>query len=119
MTKKLSWRLSKLPTPDEVRELVKDQIITQEEAREILFSDSGDERTAESLKAEIKFLRDLVDRLSKDRTVVVEKIREVIPSYKRWPWYEPYWTYTSAVAQDSNIYLSTSTNSELSAVVTF
>jgi hypothetical protein len=38
MTTKLVWRLGKLPSPDEVRELVKDKIITQEEAREILFS---------------------------------------------------------------------------------
>ena len=50
MTKKLNWRLSKLPTPDEVRELVKDKIITQEEAREILFKeDTKEERNKEEL----------------------------------------------------------------------
>ena len=35
MTKDLKWRLSKLPTPDELRGLVKDKIITQEEARDL------------------------------------------------------------------------------------
>ena len=49
--KNLKWRLSKLPTPDEVRELVKDKIITQDEAREILFSQETDEeRDKDSLK---------------------------------------------------------------------
>jgi hypothetical protein len=40
MTNKLVWRLSKLPTPSELTELVKEKIITQEEAKEILFSEN-------------------------------------------------------------------------------
>ena len=63
---KLNWRLSKLPTPDEVRELVKDKVITQDEAREILFSqETEEERDKNSLESEIKFLRELVDKLAK------------------------------------------------------
>ena len=57
MTKKIVWRLSKLPTADELRELVKDKIITQEEAREILFNlETEEERDKKSLESEIKFL---------------------------------------------------------------
>lgn len=91
MTKKLNWRLSKLPTPDEVRELVKDKIITQEEAREILFSSEEiEERDKKSLESEIKFLRELVDKLSKSRSEIITTIREVEVPYRKYPWYNPY-----------------------------
>lgn len=39
MTNKLKWRLSRLPEAQEVAQLVKDKIITIEEARQILFSE--------------------------------------------------------------------------------
>lgn len=94
MKKKLTWRLGKLPTPDEVRELVKDKIITQDEARGILFShESETERDEKSLEAEIKFLRELVQKLSNSKTTIVETIREVEVPYKRYNWYEPYKWY--------------------------
>ena len=92
MTKKLIWRLGKLPSPDEVRELVKDKIITQDEARDILFnSETEEERDKESLKSEIKFLRELVDKLSeKNATRIVEVIKEIkIPIHNQ-PWRRPY-----------------------------
>ena len=91
MTKKLNWRLSKLPTPDEVRELVKDKIITQDEAREILFSsETQEERDKDSLQAEIKFLRELIAKLANSRTTIVKTIREVQKPWARWEWYRPY-----------------------------
>lgn len=90
MTKNLKWRLSKLPTADELRELVKDKIITQEEARNILFNEIEDnERDNESLKEEIKFLREMVSKLS-SRSTIVETIPEVYKPYQRWDWYKPY-----------------------------
>lgn len=96
MTKKLVWRLGKLPSPDEVRELVKDKIITQEEAREILFSsETEEERDKKSLESEIKFLRELVEKLSRNRTQIVETIREVESPWRRYPWYEPYIVWCS------------------------
>lgn len=94
MTKneKLVWRLSKLPTPSELAELVKDKIITQEEAHEVLFSkETQEDVDNESLKMEIKFLRELVDKLANHRTSkIVEVIREVEKPYRRWEWYTPY-----------------------------
>jgi len=96
---KLVWRLSKLPTPEELGQLVKDKIITQEEAREVLFSsEEVEDRDKKSLKSEIKFLRELVEKLSNNnRSRVVEIIREVEVPYKKYLWYEPYdtWTYVS------------------------
>jgi phosphoserine phosphatase len=97
MTKKLTWRLSKLPTPDELRELVKDKIVTQEEAREILFNNEEiEDRDKKSLESEIKFLRELVEKLSKDRSQIVEIIREVKVPYYQWNWYKPYEVWCSS-----------------------
>ncbi len=92
MTKKttLKWRLGKLPTSNEVIDLVATKVITQEEAREILFS-TGEE-DSESLKSEIKFLRELISKLS-DRNTIVEKIRYIDRPYISQPWYQPYYTW--------------------------
>lgn len=96
MTKKTIWRLAKLPTPDEVRELVKDSIITKDEARDILIGSGED---IKSLKEEIEFLRKLVDNLSNQlsisRTQIVETIKYVEKPYYRYDWYQPYKVWCS------------------------
>lgn len=91
MTTKLKWRLGKLPSPYEVQELVKDKIITQEEARDILFNtETDEERDKDSLKDEIKFLREVIENLSKNnKTQTVEVLKYVYPSYN-YPWVQPY-----------------------------
>lgn len=116
MTKKnLVWRLGKLPSPDEVRELVKDKIITQEEARDILFSqETEEERDKKSLESEIKFLRELVDKLSQNnQTRVVEVIKEIKVPYVRWQWYQPYqnWGDNIVYCASGNTLYSGTTNS--------
>jgi len=110
MTKKtLKWRLSKLPTVEELQTLVKDKIITQDEARDILFSEEtktdGDSRDTKSLKSEIKFLRDLVEQLSKNRTHVIETIKTVERPYRRYDWYGPYtnWCGNVTLTNDSQV----------------
>lgn len=132
MTKKLKWRLSSLPTPSELRELVKDKIITQEEARDILFKledyhncdkcktewigdidkcpncEDIDKRDKKSLESEIKFLRELVSKLgAASTTKIVETIKYIEKPYKTYPWYTPY--YNWYVATD-NIYLCNGTS---------
>lgn len=91
---KLVWRLGKLPTIEELRDLVKDKIVTNDEAREILFSQETEkERDTESLKKEIAFLKELVDTLSKNDRGAVTQI--VYPA--RWqtqPWLSFYTNYT-------------------------
>ncbi len=98
MTKKLSWRLSKLPSVEELRELVKDKIITQEEAREVLFNfETDEERDSKSLKEEIKFLRETVEKLSENKTSrITEIIREIQPIYRGYGWYQPYYNWCNA-----------------------
>ncbi len=96
---KIVWRLKESPTSQALRELVKDKILSNEEAREILFSsesieENKDNRDIESLKSEIKFLRELVDKLSQNNnTKIIEVIKEVEKPWKQYPWYEPYRWY--------------------------
>ena len=96
MMTKLVWRLGKLPSPDEVRELVKDKIITQEEAREILFKQENEEdRDKKSLEEEIKFLRTLVEKLSSGGNIrIIETIRMVEKPWINYPWYQPYYYWS-------------------------
>src|SRR3990167_6769362 len=99
MTNVLKWRLGKLPSPLEVSTLVNDKIITQEEAREVLFkTETEEDRDTEGLKSEIKFLRELVDKLAKHSTYeIIKVIKKVNEPYRQWPWYQPYYTWTSGV----------------------
>jgi len=93
MTKKeeLVWRLGKLPNVEEITSLIANKIITQEEARDILFNKKiEEERDVKSLETEIKFLRDLVEKLSQSRSQIVEIIKEVKTPYYQWQWYQPY-----------------------------
>ncbi len=112
MTKKetLKWRLSKLPSSDEVLALIKDGVITKEEGKEILFTtEREEERDEASLKAEIKFLRELVEKLSNRQTDrVVEVIREIKVPYTRYPWYQPYAVWCST---DNKAYAVNGTSS--------
>lgn len=98
MTKtNLKWRLGKLPTSQEVLDLINGKVITQEEARDILFNlETDDERDKKSLEAEIKFLRELVERLSDSRHKIVETIRYVQKPYYQWEWIRPYEVWCSS-----------------------
>lgn len=100
MTKTLKWRLSKLPTPEELTLLVEKQILTKEDAKKILLS-SEEDRDKESLEAEIKFLRQLVEKLSNSKTQIIETIRTVEPIYIKQPWYQPYYYWTSGTLTTS------------------
>ena len=114
-TKSLIWRLKEQPTSESLRELVKDNILTKDEAREILFSlEIKEERDVESFKSEIKFLRELVEKLSnQNNSKVVEIIREIdIPHWRKYPWWEPYWTWTTTY--DGNTLSQASSNANYS-----
>lgn len=93
MTKKLKWRLGKLPSPDEVTTLLNREIITKEEAREILFSEE-DEKIVDikALQTEIEFLRKLVEKLS-NRSTIIEHITTIQKPYYQYDWYRPYMAY--------------------------
>lgn len=93
MTTKIKWRLKERPTPDEVSMLFTQGLLTKEEAREILFSlENDEERDKESLKEEIKFLRELVQTLS-TKTQIIQQIEYVQKPYYQYDWYKPYLVY--------------------------
>lgn len=72
MTKKeLKWRLRELPSGGEVAQLVEQEVITKEEAKDLLFNESKSNDDVEQLKKQIDFLEGLVKELSKNRTQTV------------------------------------------------
>lgn len=102
MTTKLKWRLGKLPTSNEVIDLLTQKLITKEEAREILFNEIDEsKRDEESLKEEIKFLKELVSKLT-SRSNIVETIRYVEKPYSTYTWYRPYEVYCSTGIPNSS-----------------
>ncbi len=67
--KTLNWRLSDLPTAGEVAELVDSEVITKEEAREILFTQaSSSDEKVKALEEQVAFLQGLVETLAKNRS---------------------------------------------------
>ena len=120
MTTKLNWRLSKLPTVEELLKLVNDKIITQEEAKEILFSNKTEEdRDKDSLEQEIKFLRELVTKLSNNQaTKIIETIREVQKPWQTYPWYQPYYYWTTNTGGASGTMYYTNGSATTTANVT-
>ena len=96
------WRLANRPTSEDVVKLLNSGIITKDEAKEILFNvEEEAERDKKSLESEIKFLRELVEKLSKGSpTQIIETIRYVEKPYIQYPWYQPYvvWCGNTTIA---------------------
>jgi hypothetical protein len=91
MKEKLVWRLTKLPTVEEITLLIEKKVINEEDAKNILFSSEIEEtRDKESLQSEIKFLRELVDKLTKNKTEIITVIKEIETPYYKQPWIAPY-----------------------------
>jgi asparagine synthetase B (glutamine-hydrolysing) len=108
---KIIWRLANRPTSEEIVELLTAGILTKEEAREILFNlETEEDRDSKSLQTEIEFLRKLVEKLSTNKQVIVETIREVHKPYYQQPWYQPYTTWCTATADSGNASYTVSNN---------
>lgn len=112
MTKNLKWRLKELPTGDEIAQLVEQGVITKEEARELLFSDS--KANTEELMDRIKFLEDLVEKLT-DK-IGTEKFTTIYypRKYEHYPWWGSGGYYLStggaSLASGNVTYTATSSN---------
>jgi hypothetical protein len=104
MTKKLIWRLSKLPTVEELQNLVDNKVITKEDQRGILFTtEEVEERDKKSLENEIKFLKELVDKLSnKNYQPIIETIKYIEKPIYNQPWFRPYEVWCGTIS-DNNI----------------
>lgn len=102
MTTKIKWRLGKLPDPSEISLLLKEGVLTKDEAREILFSQETEEdRDKKSLQEEIKFLRQLVQSLS-TTSRIVEHIHSCEKPYRQYPWWNNYQAYCANVGELSS-----------------
>ena len=109
MTKEKIWRLKEQPSTESLRELVKDGILTKDEAREILFrEEEKTDRDTESLQSEIKFLRELVQKLAQ-RSDIVTTIKEIQAPYYRRDWYHPYITWCEMDTENTNLSTGTLT----------
>jgi hypothetical protein len=101
--KTLSWRLAELPTAGEVAELVDSEVITKEEAREILFkqSSSTDEKV-KALEEQLEFLQGLVKTLAQSKSS-----NTFIPYTRTITTPAVYWANTSSTIKDSGLTMST------------
>lgn len=92
----LKWRLAEKPTAQSLQDLVKSQIITKEEARQILL-DEGEytSKDLQEIKDEIALLRKLVLETSNGFNII-KIIEKEVPTWKPyWGWTNPYITYCS------------------------
>lgn len=111
MTTKLKWRLSKLPSVEEISILVKDGIITKDEAHKVLFSlETEEDRDKESLQEEIKFLRELVSKLSNSRTEIVRQIEYIEKPYRKNNWWNGYEIYCASPTTTASYTTTGTTN---------
>lgn len=118
-TKKIVWRLKERPTPLEIIELKKAGLLKDDEAREILFSSEDvEEPDKKALESEIKFLREMVQKLSNgSNTRIVEIIQEVHrPYYVQTPWYLQYQVWCSSLQNTQTLGGSTGYNNVGSAI---
>lgn len=87
--KKLTWRLSDLPTAAEVADLVNAGVLERDEARQILIKEEvpmSDKEETEALKEMVRTLQDAVrDLMSRPTIAPYTKVVEVQPRYR------PYW----------------------------
>lgn len=86
MKKKLNWRLSELPNASEVADLVEQEVITKDEARDVLFKTEDERNKDEEVKAlreQVKFMEKVVDALTRNKHTTITYTPSY-PSYWRW-----------------------------------
>lgn len=106
--KTIKWRLSELPTAGEVAELVDSEVITVEEAREILFSDtSSNDEKVKALEEQIEFLQGLVKTLANKDPVVIRPFNYTYTTPN------VYWANTKKFLGDNNFGVTTQTGTHL------
>jgi hypothetical protein len=81
---KLKWRLAKQPTLEDVLKLKESGLIKDEEAREMLFSIVDTDNEVKALKEQVEFLKDVIDRLSRQPAHVVYKYIETYTPRVTW-----------------------------------
>ena len=98
MTKNLVWRLSQKPTVEDLKNAVEAQIISKEEAKQMLVREEDekkiDQDELKDLKDEIKLLRELVlANLGTSQVKIIEK-------HYHDDWYPRWSSWTSGMIGD-------------------
>ena len=117
-TKKYVWRLKEQPTAKSIQELVSSGILTKDEARQMIFSSESD-RDKKSLESEIKFLRELVEKLS-ERSQIASTVKAMEVPYKKDPWFPSYTTwYDGTQYNNADVKVSTAIGNTISGTIPF
>lgn len=71
--KNLKWRLSSKPTREDVIIMLDKQIITKEEARQMLFSEESTNEKIQALEEQVTFLKSVIEKLPNQAPATVIK----------------------------------------------
>lgn len=81
----LVWRLPTKLTLDEIEKMIELKIISPEEAKELTFNSADDNDKVKALEEQVKFLKELVDKLSTQPAQVIwNYVNTYRPSYPTW-----------------------------------
>lgn len=107
MKKTLKWRLTELPTAGEVAELVDSEVITKEEARDILFNEKDNETAqVDELKRQLEFLQSIIENLSKGNRTTITYTPQ-LPQYNYWKSSPVVWCNTGGTSLGSGTIIPT------------
>ena len=91
MTKVLKWRLKNQPTAEELVRLVENDILTKDEAREILVRDINvSSSDVDEIKKQVIVLHKIIKTIVEDKPVMLDNIRKQISEnvkeskFQRW-----------------------------------
>lgn len=110
--KNLTWKLKEQPSGHVVAELVTSGVLKPDEAREILFGNSeNDKEKIKALEELVKFLEGLVTELSKNRntTTFVPYNRTVYIDTPTKPYWDKYWMNTHTVLCNAGVDVQSAT----------
>lgn len=112
--KNLTWKLSELPSAGEIASLVDSEVITKEEARDIMFGNpESDKEKLEALEKLVDFLQGLIKDLTKNKVAIMPYERTVYIDRHIRPYWDRYWGSTEKVLCNSGLTVSGRTTGSL------
>lgn len=110
----LTWKLKDMPSAGELANLVNSEVITRDEAREIMFGNADDDKAKiEALEKMVEFLQGLVENLSKNKTTTyIPYERTVYIDRTVRPYWDRYWSGTEKVLVNNGMTLTSTLNTK-------
>lgn len=118
--KNITWKLKDLPTAGELADLVNNNILTKEEAREIVLgSVDNDKERIKALESLVDFLQGLVTNLSnKNTTTYIPYHRSVYIDSPTRPYWDKYWLKTDKIMCEAGLNISSYTPTNSNGMIT-